>query len=68
MVPKSDNAYNSTQYAMLKANQDLLNTPKLPESQRAELANDLVHQAENVRQTYGDKSDPQSRSASRSRR
>lgn len=61
LVPKSDNTYNSAQYAMLKANQDLLNTPKLPEAQRTELANDLVHQAENVRQTYGDKPDVQSR-------
>jgi tetratricopeptide (TPR) repeat protein len=61
LVPKSDGAYNSAQYAMLKANQDLLNTPKLPEEQRARLANDLVHQAENVRETYSGKSDPTAR-------
>ena len=57
MVAKSDRNYNSAQYAMLKATQDLLNTPKLPESQRAVLANDLMHQAESVRQTYGSSND-----------
>jgi hypothetical protein len=61
LVPKSDSAYNSAQYAMLKANQDLLNTPKLPEEDRQRLANDLVHQAENVRQTYSGQADPTAR-------
>jgi tetratricopeptide (TPR) repeat protein len=61
MVPKSDNAYNSAQYAMLSANQDLLDQPKLPPEQRLGLANDLVHQAENVRQVYGTQADPKLR-------
>lgn len=61
LVPKSDSTYNSAQYAMLKANQDLLNTPKLPEEDRLRLANDLVHQAENVRQTYSGQADPTAR-------
>jgi tetratricopeptide (TPR) repeat protein len=61
LVPKSDKAYNSAQYASLKANQDLINTPKLPPEQRAALANDLVHQAENVRQIYGNQADPKLR-------
>ncbi|HEY2587289.1 MAG TPA: hypothetical protein VGI81_16200, partial [Tepidisphaeraceae bacterium] len=57
-VPKSDRNYNSAQYLMLKATQDLINTPKLPPEQRTVLANDLVHQAESVRQTYGSQNDP----------
>lgn len=61
LVAKSDHNYNSAQYAMLKANQDLLATPKLTEAQRAALANDLVHQAENVRQTYAGQTDAMAR-------
>lgn len=57
-VAKSDRNYNSAQYLMLKATQDLINTPKLPPEQRTVLANDLVHQAESVRQTYGNQNDP----------
>lgn len=61
MVPKSDKTYNSAQYAMLKANQDLINTPKLPPEQRMALANDLVRQAESVRQIYASQADPKLR-------
>lgn len=57
-VARSDRNYNSAQYLMLKATQDLINTPKLPPEQRTVLANDLVHQAESVRQTYGSQNDP----------
>lgn len=60
-VLKSDRNYNSAQYLMLKATQDLINTPKLPPEQRTVLANDLVHQAESVRQTYGSQNDPVAR-------
>lgn len=61
MVPKADKTYNSAQYALLKANQDLINTPKLPPEQRAPLANDLVRQSENVRQIYAGQTDPKLR-------
>jgi hypothetical protein len=60
-VTKSDRNYNSAQYLMLKATQDLINTPKLAPEQRTTLANDLVHQAESVRQTYGNPTSPVAR-------
>ena len=61
MVAKSDRNYNSAQYAMLRANQDLLSNPKIAPDRRAVLANDLVKSAESVRQTYGSLKDDVSR-------
>ena len=52
MVPKNDRNYAGAQYYTMQATQDLLDNPKLTETQRAILAADLVRQAEAVRQQY----------------
>lgn len=58
MVPKNDRNYAGAQYYTMQATQDLLDNPKLTETQRAILAADLVRQAEAVRQQYQSAQDP----------
>ena len=57
MVPKADKSYASAQYAVMQALGDLLATPKLQESQRISLANDLIKQAKVIREVYGNSQD-----------
>lgn len=58
MVPKTDRNFAAAQYYTMQATQDLLDNPKLTETQRALLAADLVRQAEAVRQQYQSAQDP----------
>lgn len=58
MVPKDDRNYAGAQYYTMQATQDLLDNPRLTETQRAVLAADLVRQAEAVRQQYQSAQDP----------
>ena len=61
MVANNDRNYASAQYYLMQAEQDLLDNPKLPDSSRAVLAGDVVRQAQQVRQLYGNSNDPAAR-------